>query len=69
MMIFTLTAEVSALRARLDTHERLAQQGLAVTPEAVESYDLPDAIAALRDRDSSALIARLTRPLLDEPGK
>jgi hypothetical protein len=70
MMILALAAEVSALRDRLDTHERLAQHGGSATTAAVEAYAPDDAAEAARAVARRSLIDRLTRVLLEpDPGK
>jgi hypothetical protein len=65
MMILALTAEVSALRDRLDTHQRLADAGKPASTEAVESYQAPDAVDADRAAARLSLIDRVTRALID----
>jgi hypothetical protein len=58
-----LTAEVSVLRERLDTAERLAAQGLPATPENIEAY-APDAAAeAAREAMRAAMLDRVFRIL------
>lgn len=70
MMILALAAEVSALRDRLDTHERLSDHGASPTTAAVESYAPDDAAEAARAAARRSLIDRLTRALLEpEPAK
>jgi hypothetical protein len=65
MMILALAAEVSALRERLDTHERLAAGGALPTPSAVEAYEPPDAVEAARASARHSMIDRITRVLLE----
>ena len=64
-MITALTGEIAMLRARLDTHERLAAAG-GFDRSKVEAYQ-PDA-AALAERmaDDQAMIGRVFKPLADE---
>jgi hypothetical protein len=70
MMILALAAEVSALRDRLDTHERLAEHGSPPTTRAVETYAPDGAAEADRATARRSLIDRLTRVLLEpEPVK
>ena len=65
MMILALATEVSALRERLDTHERLAAVGRSAEPAAVEAY-VPAADAeAARAAARRSLIERITRVLLE----
>jgi hypothetical protein len=66
MMVLALAAEVSALRERLDTHERLAEGALPPTPAAVESYQAPEPVEALRADERRALIDRVTRVLIGD---
>ena len=64
-MITALTSEIAMLRARLDTHERLAAEG-GFDRAKVESYR-PDATAlAERMTDDQAMIGRVFKPLSDE---
>jgi hypothetical protein len=65
MMILALASEVSALRERLDTHERLAEGGRPPAPAAVETYTPGDAVEAQRAAARRSLIERVTRVLLE----
>jgi acyl-CoA hydrolase len=65
-MFSALTAEVSVLRARLDTHERLAAQHGLFTRVAVDAYEPTAEVLAARQADTQALIATVFRPLTDE---
>ncbi len=64
-MILALAAEVSALRERLDTHERIAAEEQLPTPAAVEAYAPSEAVEAGRAAVRRALIDRVTRVLLE----
>jgi hypothetical protein len=65
MMILALATEVSALRERLDTHERLAAAGRLPEPAAVEAH-VPDGdVEAARSAARRSLIERITRVLLE----
>ena len=66
MMVLALSAEVCALRERLDTHERLAEAGVVATPAAIEVYEAPPDVQARRGAERRALIERVTRALLEE---
>ncbi len=66
MMILALAAEVSALRDRLDTHERLADGNQLPASPAVEAYAPSDAVEAARKSARLSLIDRITRVLLDD---
>jgi len=62
-MVLALSAEISVLRDRLDTHERLAEASTAPTPEAVESYVPDDAASGQRSAWRSAFLAKLFRSI------
>lgn len=57
-MIMALTGEVSVLRERLDTHERLAKKGRKATPENIEKYS-PDAV--VEEAREAVRVAMLNR--------
>ena len=67
MMILALTAEVSALRERLDTHEKLADAGKPAATASVESFEVPETVEAARaaglelDEVDAGLLAFLVR--------
>ncbi len=65
MMILALAAEVSALRERLDTHERLADGHQLPATLSVEAYAPTEAVAAARASARRSLIDRITRVLLE----
>jgi len=65
MMILALAAEVSALRERLDTHERLAAEGQPARPDAVEAYAPTEGVETARAAARRSLIDRVTRVLLE----
>ncbi|WP_161989094.1 hypothetical protein [Sphingomonas glacialis] len=62
-MILALTAELSIVRARLDTCERLLVEAGVFKPDAIETFT-PDA-AALAEREQlrTRSIAKILRPL------
>lgn len=64
-MITALTGEIAILRARLDTHERLAASG-SFDRARVEGYVPTAAELAERMADDQAMIARVFRPVADE---
>ena len=66
MVVTALTAEVSALRDRLDTHEALAARNVPATREAIEAYVLDEADAARREAGRTALLKRVYRVLTEE---
>lgn len=65
MTILALAAEVSALRERLDTHERLAAGDGLPVPAAVEAYVPDETVEAARAAARRSLIERITRVLLE----
>lgn len=66
LMVLALTAEVSALRDRLDTHEKLANDATLPTSAAVEAFSPEEHDEAARAAARHGLIDRVTRPLLDD---
>ncbi|MEZ5499872.1 MAG: hypothetical protein R3E77_10650 [Steroidobacteraceae bacterium] len=68
-MIMALTSEVSILRDRLDSHERLNGAGVSATQDAVEAY-VPDAQAeTAREQMRQRLLDKVCRPLLAARGE
>lgn len=61
--LLRLTMEISVLRDRLDTYERLGAAGKPVTPETVEEFVPAPADEAVRLERRKQLIARLVRDL------
>lgn len=66
MMLTALAGEVSALRERIDTHERIAAMGALATEAAVEAFTLTDAVAADRSAVREAMLKRVYRVLFEE---
>ncbi len=66
MMLLALAAEVSALRERLDTHERLAERSQPPLPAAIEAYEPPAEVETARAAARRSLIDRIAR-VLTEP--
>lgn len=65
-MVAALTSELTIVRERLDTVERLAEQAGVFTQDQVEAYaPTPDASAA-RDALRQRQIAKVFRPLKDD---
>jgi hypothetical protein len=60
-MITALAAEVSVLRERLDTHERLAAQMTWANETNVETYDAPDDVGKSREEWRGQFISRILR--------
>ncbi len=71
MMVMALSAEVAALRDRLDTHEQLGARGTLATPAAIEAYEASIEVAREREARNHAMIDRITRVLLEDvtPGR
>jgi len=60
-MIVALVGEVSVVKERLDTHERLAAQGRVATVEEIENY-APDAdVEDEREAWRAAMLDRVFR--------
>lgn len=69
MMLLATLSELSALRDRVDTHERLASQGLGADLSAVEAYEQSPEVRAERAARRSQMIDRVFRILMEErPG-
>lgn len=67
MMMFTaLLSDVSALRDRLDTHERLAVEGKVATPEAIEAFEPSPEDVARRSALRDAFLKRIFRVVFED---
>jgi hypothetical protein len=66
MMLLATLSELSALRDRVDTHERLATAGLNAATGAVEQYEQPAEVRAERALRRSQMIDRVFRILMEE---
>lgn len=60
-IVLALTAEVSVLRQRLDTVERLLEAGGSLSRADIETYEPDREIARERGLDTRAYIARVMR--------
>ena len=60
-MIMALAGEVSVLRERLDTHERLAARESWPSETNVENYDTPDQIVEIREQTRAEFVSRVLR--------
>lgn len=60
-MIVALSGEIAVLRERLDTYERLADQGELPSRQAIEGYDPSETIEDEREKDRAALLSRVFR--------
>jgi len=65
-IVLALMSEVSSLRDRIDTHERLAQAGLLPTPDAVDDFRATPDVLAARESQREAYIKRLLRVVLED---
>jgi hypothetical protein len=65
-VVLALMSEVSALRDRVDTHERLALGGVPPTPAAVDAFQPDEAVDAERESRREAYVKRLLRVVLEE---
>jgi hypothetical protein len=65
-VLLALTSEVAALRERLDSHERLAAEGVLPAVDQVEAY-LPDAATETRrEAWRDAYLRRLFRVITED---
>lgn len=62
-MVLALTAEVSILRDRLDTHERIAANGDLPTYDRVEDYEADEEATGFRARTRKRILDKVFRPL------
>ena len=62
-MLIVLLEQVCVLRDRLDTYERLGEQGIAITAQAVEAYEPDDSVEEFREQRRRELIDRVMRPV------
>jgi hypothetical protein len=62
-MVMNMAMEISVLRERLDTHERVAAAKGAYTPADIEAYEPDDAVRAARDAWRKAFLDRLLKTL------
>ena len=60
-MIMALAGEVSVIRERMDTHERLAQKKKWATHEAIEDYEPDEITEAFRAQWRADYIGRILR--------
>lgn len=65
-MVTALTAEIAILRDRLDTHERLANQDVAVTLSNVESFVPDSTIINARSVQHRRLLRKVFRVLRED---
>ncbi|MDG2242170.1 MAG: hypothetical protein P8L66_01625 [Rhodospirillaceae bacterium] len=60
-MITALVGEVSILKDRVDTHERLAVVGKVATPEEIEAYEPDEPVEDEREAARVAMLDRVYR--------
>jgi hypothetical protein len=60
-MIVALSGEIAVLRERLDTYERLADDGQLPSRTCIETYEPGDAVEDQREKDRTALLGRIFR--------
>ena len=60
-MIVALVGEVSIVKERLDTHERLAAQGKVATPEEIENYAPAEDVEDEREAWRAGMLERVFR--------
>ena len=60
-MIVALVGEVSIVKERLDTHERIAAQGKVATPEEIEKYQPSEEVEDEREAWRVAMLERVFR--------
>ena len=60
-MVTALVGEVSVLKDRLDTHERLAATGKVATPAEIEAFTPDEAIEDQREASRIAMLQRVFR--------
>lgn len=63
-MIVALVGEVSVIKERLDTHERIAAQGKVATPEEIENYTPDEEVEDEREAWRAAMLERVFRIIL-----
>lgn len=60
-MVTALVGEVSVLKDRLDTHERLAAAGKIATPEEIEAFVPDETVEDEREATRVAMLQRVFR--------
>lgn len=62
-MFVIMLEEICVLRDRLDTYERLGEQGITVTPAAVDAYEPDESVEQFREQRRHSTINRAMRPV------
>jgi hypothetical protein len=65
-VVLALASEVSALRDRVDTHERLAANGIVADAATIEAYTPDPATLEMRAGWRDAYIRRLFRVIVED---
>jgi hypothetical protein len=65
-MVLTLMGELSVVRDRLDTVERLAEKAKVFKIDDIETYDIPEEVNKIRMERRAAYIARVLKCVQDE---
>ena len=65
-MVLTLMGELSVVRDRLDTVERLIEKHKLFKQDEIETFELTDEINAIRNERRAAYIARVLKTVQDE---
>jgi hypothetical protein len=65
-MVLTLMGEVSVMRDRLDTVERLAAKKGVFSVDDVENYEISEDVNKIRGERRAAYIARVLKSVQDE---
>jgi hypothetical protein len=65
-MVLTLMGELSVVRDRLDTVERLAEKKGVFKVDDIENYEVPDDVNQVRTERRAAYIARVLKSVQDE---
>ena len=65
-MVLTLMGELSVMRDRLDTVERLIETHKLFKQDDIEGFELTDEINAVRNERRAAYIARVLKTVHDE---
>lgn len=60
-MIVAMVGEISVVKDRLDTHERLAAAGKVATPEEIEAFDPDEEVEDEREAWRADMLARVFR--------
>src|SRR5579871_5475764 len=65
-MVLTLMGELSVVRDRLDTVERLIEKNNLFKQDDIETYEMTEAVNQIRGERRAAYIARVLKSVQDE---